>query len=69
MKLAEAFNSKEARFAGTFSFVDMCDSTALKEQGEATWIPTTAWLYDTRRCGHRARGCRSDRQIFGGLRG
>jgi hypothetical protein len=42
MKLAEAFNSKDARSAGPFSFVDMCDSTALKEQGEATWMPTIA---------------------------
>jgi class 3 adenylate cyclase/cold shock CspA family protein len=47
MQLAEAFNSKDARFDGTFMFVDMCDSTGLKEQGEATWIPTTAWMYDT----------------------
>lgn len=47
MRLAEAFNSPEARFTGTFVFVDMCDSTALKEQGEATWIPTIAWMYDT----------------------
>lgn len=47
IKLVDAFNLEEAHVEGTFAFYDMFDSTRLKLQGEATWIPTTAYFFDT----------------------
>lgn len=47
MKLVDTFNSKDAHVEGTFMFVDMFESASYKANGEAAWITTMAWLYDT----------------------
>jgi len=47
MRLADAFASEDSRVPGTFVFIDMVDSTGYKDAGEAAWITTTAWMYDT----------------------
>lgn len=47
MKLSEVFNSQESHASGAVMFVDMSDSTAMKEQeSEATWLTTYAWFFD-----------------------
>jgi hypothetical protein len=47
MKLSEAFTSAESRVHGTALFIDMTNSTEMKEKEvEATWLGTYAMIFD-----------------------
>lgn len=47
MSLSEVFNTPESVVDGAIMFVDMTDSTSMKEQeSEATWLTTYAWFFD-----------------------
>ena len=48
MKLQQMFNSEDSRVLGAVMFVDMSNSTEMKEkQAEQTWLGTLAALFDT----------------------
>ena len=47
MKLSEAFNSPESLVDGAILFIDMSDSTSMKEkEPEVSWLSTYAWFFD-----------------------
>lgn len=47
MKLSEAFSSRESRVDRVIVFVDMAESTAMKErEPEAAWLTTYGWYFD-----------------------
>ncbi|TQS87571.1 hypothetical protein EU811_22305 [Arthrobacter sp. TS-15] len=46
--LAEAAKDPECQFSGTWMFVDICGSTAMKQsQAEQAWLPQLGWFYET----------------------
>jgi class 3 adenylate cyclase len=46
MSVLDAFQSPESRVERTIVFVDLVDSTGMKErEPESSWVPTIAWLY------------------------
>ena len=47
MKLQETFSSPESRIIRAVMFIDLTDSTGMKEsQPEANWLNTLGWFYD-----------------------
>jgi class 3 adenylate cyclase len=48
MNVLDAFHSPDSRVERTIAFIDLADSTGMKErEPESSWVPAIAWMYQT----------------------